>query len=676
MAKDATSLLDQGGAFADHIEGFQPRPQQQAMATAISELLDEGGVLVIEAGTGVGKTFAYLAPVLAAGEKVVLSTGSKALQDQLYFKDLPLVRKALGLSLNSALLKGRSNYLCLHRLGLTLTDGRLPDRKQTSYLRRIDDWSGLTTTGDIAEMTAVPRDAPVWSHVTSTVDNCLGAECDDYQECFVVKARRKAQEADIVVVNHHLFFADMALKEEGFGELLPAADVVVLDEAHQLPDIASTFFSETLSSRQIQEWCRDTRAESLSNASDMPLIRDHLGELEKAVLDLRLAMDAPGQRAPWSQLRDRPAIVEHINLMLTAMQELEKLLEHAAERSKGLETAYERLIELRMRLQALQQPKPDVIQWYETFTRSFVLTSTPLDVAAPLQRCMDAFPCRWVLTSATLAVGESFAHFTSRLGLHEARTMQLDSPFDYWHNSLLYLPAGLPEPQQYDFVSSMVDAALPVIKAAQGRTFMLFTSYRAMNEAAELLRDELDYPLLVQGDSPPRDMIEKFRTLGNAVLLGTASFWEGVDVRGEALSCVIIDKLPFAAPNDPVLEARLDTLRKQGQNPFAEQQLPHAVITLKQGVGRLIRDQADRGVLMICDNRLRTRSYGYTFLNSLPRMPRTQKIEVVQRFFSKEQPLQTPAKPTVPATETAVSVVTTIASDKLEANKPETDSPE
>lgn len=645
MTRDPAHLLDQDGAFADHIEGFQPRPQQQAMAAAISGLMAEGGVLVIEAGTGVGKTFAYLAPVLSAGEKVVLSTGSKALQDQLYFKDLPLVRKALGLSLKSALLKGRANYLCLHRLNLALSDGRLPDRKQVSYLRRIDDWSGLTTTGDIAEMTAVPRDAPVWSHVTSTVDNCLGAECDEYQECFVVKARRKAQEADIVVVNHHLFFADMALKEEGFGELLPAVDVVVLDEAHQLPDIASTFFSETLSSRQLQEWCRDTRAESLSNASDMPDIRDHIDTLEKAVLDLRLAMDAPGQRAPWSRLRDQPAIVEHIGLMLEAMQGLEKLLEHAAERSKGLEMAYERLIELRKRLQALQEPRPDVIQWYETFTRSFALTSTPLDVATPLQRCMDAFPCRWVLTSATLAVGESFTHFTARLGLQEARTLQLDSPFDYWHNSLLYLPANLPEPQQFEFVPAMVEAALPVIEAAQGRTFMLFTSYRAMNQAAELLRDELDYPLLVQGDSPPRDMIDKFRKLGNAVLLGTASFWEGVDVRGEALSCVIIDKLPFAAPNDPVLEARLDTLRKQGQNPFAEQQLPHAVITLKQGVGRLIRDQADRGVLMICDNRLRTRSYGHTFLNSLPRMPRTQKLEVVQRFFSKEQPLHTPKKP-------------------------------
>ncbi len=628
-------------AFATHIEGFQPRPQQQAMAGAIKQLLaaeqTDHNVLIIEAGTGVGKTFAYLAPVLSAGGHVILSTGSKTLQDQLYFKDLPLVRKALGLSVNSALLKGRANYLCLHRLRMTLLDGRLPDRKQVSQLRRIDDWSGLTTTGDVAEMTAVPRDSEIWPKVTSTVDNCLGAECDDYQACFLVKARRKAQEADVVVVNHHLFFADMALKEEGFGELLPTADVVVLDEAHQLPDIASTFFSETLSSRQLQEWCRDTRSESLSHAADVPLIRDHLGALEKAVLDMRLAMDAPGQRAPWSQLRDRPAIVQHTGEMLAAMQALTTLLEQAAERSKGLEACYERLLELRQRLQRLQQPQPEIVQWYETYTRSFALTSTPLDVAVPLQRCMDAFPCRWVMTSATLAVGESFTHFSARLGLQSAQTLQLDSPFDYWHNALLYLPAKLPEPQHFDFVSGLVEAALPVINACGGRTFMLFTSYRAMNEAAALLRDEIDFPILVQGDSPPRDMIEKFRKLGNAVLLGTASFWEGVDVRGEALSCVIIDKLPFAAPNDPVLEARLDTLRQQGQNPFAEHQLPQAVITLKQGVGRLIRDQADCGLLMICDTRLGTRSYGRTFLESLPRMPRTRKLEVVERFFASEK---------------------------------------
>lgn len=647
----AITWLDEGGALAQNLEGFQARPQQQAMAQAITELLAGQGVLVVEAGTGVGKTFAYLVPTLASGERVILSTGSKTLQDQLFFKDLPVVRDALKLPIHAALLKGRANYLCLHRLELTTEEGRFTDRREVGWLRRLESWSRLTETGDIAEMTAIPHDAEIWPKVTSTIENCAGLECEYYSDCFVVKARRKAQEANVVVVNHHLFFADMALKEEGFGELLPAADVIVLDEAHQLPEIASNFFSETLSSRQLLEWSRDTLAEFLVNAKDMPQLRDKLNVLDKAVLDLRLVMDAPGQRSSWLMMRDRPGILEHTNALLEAMQALEEQLVEITERSKGLELCHERIVELRERLARMQVPQRDVIQWFETFTRSFTLTATPLDIAAPLQRCMEALPCRWIMTSATLAVGDSFEHFTKRLGIQEATTLKLDSPFDYWHHALMYLPSGLPEPQQPDFVEKMVAAAIPVIKACGGRTFMLFTSYRAMHEAAELLEGEFDYPMLIQGESPQREMIDKFRELGNAVLLGTASFWEGVDVRGEALSCVIIDKLPFAAPNDPVLEARLETMRREGGNPFADYQLPQAVITLKQGVGRLIRDQEDRGLLMICDARLQTRRYGAVFLDSLPRMPRTQKLEVVERFFSQERPLTPPPNP-LPATPT------------------------
>lgn len=627
-------LLGESGPFARLIEGFQVRPQQQEMLKAIQTAMQTQGTAVIEAGTGVGKTFAYLAPALLCDERVIISTGSKTLQDQLYHKDLPLVRKALKSAVKTALLKGRANYLCLHRMKTTLTEGRLPDRKSVTWLRRIRDWSELTSKGDIAELSAVPHDAEIWGRVTSTTENCLGAECGDYQDCYVVKARRAAQDAGLVVVNHHLFFADMALKEEGFGELLPMADVVVLDEAHQLPEIASSFFSDTLSSRQLLDLKRDTLMEALESASDMPQIRESLGHLEKAVLDLRLAMDTPGQRAPWVRIRNKPAIVNHLQELSDSMDELAVQLEHAAERSKGLESCYARLLEQRARLERLHNPQADSVQWFETFTRGFAITTTPLDVAVPFKKCMDELPCSWVMTSATLAVGQSFEHFNQRMGLDQAETLQLDSPFDYWRNSLLYLPAGLPEPQDRDFISALVDAAIPVINACGGRTFMLFTSYRALNEAAELLRDQIEFPLLIQGESPQRDMIEKFRQMGNAVLLGTASFWEGVDVRGDALSCVIIDKLPFAAPNDPVMEARLEAIRQRGGNPFAEYQIPQAVITLKQGVGRLIRDENDRGVLMICDVRLRTRSYGKIFLDSLPRMPRTQKLEIVERFFA------------------------------------------
>lgn len=631
-------LLGEAGPFAQLIEGFQARPQQQAMLKAVQATMQGQGAAVIEAGTGVGKTFAYLAPALLCDERVIISTGSKTLQDQLYHKDLPLVRKALKSAVKTALLKGRANYLCIHRLNTTLAEGRLPDRKSVTWLRRIRDWSELTSKGDIAELSAVPHDADIWARVTSTTENCLGAECGDYQDCHVVKARRAAQEADLVVVNHHLFFADMALKEEGFGELLPLANVVVLDEAHQLPEIASTFFSDTLSSRQLIDWKRDTLMETLESASDMPQIRELLDRLEKAVLDLRLAMDTPGQRAPWTRIRNKPAIINHLQELQESMSQLAALLENAAERSKGLESCYARLLEQRARLERLHNPASDSVQWFETFTRGFAITTTPLDVAVPFKKCMEELPCSWVMTSATLAVGQSFEHFNQRMGLTEAATLQLDSPFDYWHNSLLYLPANLPEPQDRDFVSALVEAAIPVIKACGGRTFMLFTSYRALNEAAELLRDQIEFPLLIQGESPQRDMIDKFRELGNAVLLGTSSFWEGVDVRGEALSCVIIDKLPFAAPNDPVLEARLESIRQQGGNPFGEYQIPQAVIALKQGVGRLIRDQHDRGVLMICDIRLRTRSYGKIFLDSLPRMPRTQKLEIVERFFVNSIP--------------------------------------
>ncbi len=627
-------VLSAEGPFAKLIKGFQARPQQQAMLQTILSTMQQQSTAIIEAGTGVGKTFAYLVPALLNPERVIVSTGSKTLQDQLYHKDLPLVRKALHSSSKIALLKGRANYLCLYRMELTLTEGRLPDRNSVVWLRRIRDWAALTRTGDIAELSSVPHDADIWQRVTSTVDNCLGMQCKHYQDCHVVKARRNAQEADLLVVNHHLFFADLALKEEGFGELLPSANMVILDEAHQLPEIASGFFSDTFSSRQLLDWKRDTLLEAVENAADMPQIRDALDQFEKAILDLRLAMDVPGQRAPWSTINQKPAIASQLEVLQERFALLTGLLEHAAERSKGLQTAYQRLLEQQARLQRLYTPQADSVQWFETFTRGFTITTTPLDVAVPFRKSLAELPCSWVMTSATLAVGQSFEHFSQRMGMEGATTLQLDSPFDYWHHALLYLPAGLPEPQDRDFVSAVVEASIPVINACGGRTFMLFTSYRALNEAADLLREQIDYPLLVQGESSQRDMIDKFRELGNAVLLGTASFWEGVDVRGEALSCVIIDKLPFAAPNDPVLEARMDAIRQRGGNPFTEYQIPQAVIALKQGVGRLIRDANDKGVLMLCDSRLRTRNYGKIFLDSLPHMPRTQKLDIVKRFFA------------------------------------------
>ncbi len=633
LEQDWDNLLSEEGPLAKAIPGFQAREQQQEMLRAVGYALQNHSATIIEAGTGVGKTFAYLVPAIASGGRVIISTGTKTLQDQLYKKDLPIVINALKVGSKIALLKGRANYLCTYRLRRAQSDGQFDDRRSLSYLQRISDWQVMTFAGDISELNSVPKDSEIWSHVTSTADNCLGSDCEDYETCFVVKARREAQEADVVVVNHHLFFADLALKEEGFGELLPSANAVILDEAHQLPEIASTFFSETLSSRQLLELSRDTLAEALVDASDMPDLRDKLRELDKCVLDLRLAMDKPGLREPWYKIKSKPGVEKEINNLENIFNDLLDLLKIAAERGKGLESCYERLQLQKHRLDNLNNPKAGTVQWYETYTRSFSLISTPLDIADTFKKHLESWPCAWILTSATLAVGKSFDHFTQRIGMESPSELLLDSPFDYWHNALLYAPPNMPEPQHADFIPSVVEASLPIIEACEGRTFMLFTSYRALNEAAELLKDEIDYPILVQGDSSQGEMIKEFRQMGNAVLLGTSSFWEGVDVRGEALSCVIIDKLPFASPGDPVLEARIKSIREHGGNPFFEYQLPQAVIALKQGVGRLIRDGNDKGVLVICDPRLRSKSYGITFLESLPRVPRTSKLDVVQRFF-------------------------------------------
>jgi len=635
--KSAAALLGEKGVFAQVIQGFQVREAQQTMASVIEEVLQTDRSAVIEAGTGVGKTFAYLVPAFLSGGRVIISTGSKTLQDQLYDKDLPLVRHALKLNTRTALLKGRANYLCLERLAMARQDGSFKRRQSLLDLQYAEEWAQRTKQGDIAELMHLNADPEIYSAITSTVDNCLGTECQQYDECFVVKARRKAQEADIVVVNHHLFFADLALKEEGFGELLPSANAVILDEAHQLPEIAANFFSEVVSSRQLHEWVRDMRLQLRLEADDMPALNDQLDVLEKAVHDLRLAMDAPGQRAPWSRIKTQAGVQKHMQLLLDSSAEILEQLTSIAERGKGLQACLLRLQQHTTRLQALQNPQDNRVQWFETYTKSFTLMITPLDIADVFQRHRERFRCAWVFTSATLSVAQSFQHYTQRIGLPDAIEQQLDSPFDYWHHALLYAPQGIPPPQQVNFTSEVVDAALPVIDACGGRTFILFTSYRALQEAAKLLANELDYPLLVQGQLSQRDMIKKFRELGNAVLLGTSSFWEGVDVRGEALSCVIIDKFPFAAPNDPVLEARIQQMRDSGQNPFMDYQLPQAVIALKQGVGRLIRDIHDKGVLMICDPRLVSKPYGQVFMDSLPRMPKTRKLSVVQRFFALQQ---------------------------------------
>ncbi|HCE40808.1 ATP-dependent helicase [Alcanivorax sp. 521-1] len=631
-ARDYLNDIDRFGRLLD---GYRPREPQLRMADAVAEAIRARGTLLVEAQTGTGKTLAYLLPALLSDGPTLVSTGTKSLQDQLFFKDLPVVLKALSLPRKAALLKGRANYLCPYRLELHQEEARFLTRETAEQLQVVAHWAGRTKSGDIAELKQLPEDAPVWPWVTSTADNCLGTECPKYSECPLMNARKEAQEADLVVVNHHLFFADAALRGEGVSELLPSANTVIFDEAHQLPEVAAAFFGDSLSTRQIQELGRDALSEAAHSALDLAALNQHISALDKAGQDLRLSLGEQERRAPWSEVAELPAVREAGEALLDALIDLNDFLEPQARASRGLEACARRASEHVLTLKSILDANgPNRVYWFETFRRTVVLHSTPLSVAGQLRAQREKHPCAWILTSATLSVAGRFEHLQKRLGLDEAETLSLESPFDFKRQAVFYVPENLPAPSSPDYTASLTRAMIPVIRAAEGRTFFLFTSHRALREAAALLREEkLEYPLLVQGEAGRRELLDEFRRLGNAVLLGTSSFWEGIDVRGEALSCVIIDKLPFGSPGDPVAAARIEHINANGGNAFRDYQLPQAVLALRQGAGRLIRDPNDHGLLVVGDPRLVTKGYGRLFLDSLPGMTRTRKVEVVQRFF-------------------------------------------
>ncbi len=702
-------LFSATGPLARAFDGYCERREQIEMAQAVQAAIRDASTVVLEAGTGVGKTAAYLVPALVEGGKVIVSTGTKALQDQLFHRDLPAVRDALGIPVKVALLKGRSNYLCWHHLDRSNQDATLLGSKQeVRDLSAINRFAPLSSTGDKAECTSVPEHAPIWSRVTSTRENCLGSDCPRYADCFVVKARREAQDADVVVVNHHLFFADLMLREEGVPELLPNAQTIVFDEAHQLPDTATLFFGETVSTAQVLDLVRDTLAIGQAQARDAAKWNDMLAPVERAARDLRLCFGPQLQRLSLQQLSADNLLMPTLGQLQDALLALREVLEEAAQRGPDLANLHRRCNDLLQRLKAWGAPErasePELC-WVDVASHGVQLHRTPISVADVFRRqrlgmdpnavdtdkaspepdadddaddeaeMVDAFartpsgdddeddlqalmsgrsdvadntddasppappPRRaWVFTSATLAVKSDFRHFTEALGLEDATCASWASPYDYPSQAMLYVPAGLPLPNDPTHTDAVVDAALPLIRANRGRAFVLCTSLRAVARAAERLKQAFQaagdpFPVLQQGEAPRPTLLDDFRRTGNAVLVGSHSFWEGIDVKGDALTLVVIDKLPFAPPDDPVLAKRLEMLTQSGGNAFMSHQVPQAIIALKQGAGRLIRSETDRGVLMICDTRLIDKPYGRRIWQSLPPMKRTRAEADVVAFL-------------------------------------------
>ena len=638
---DLDSVFSATGPLARVINDFRARPFQLEMARAVADAIAARSVLVAEAGTGTGKTFAYLVPALLSGGKVVLSTGTKTLQDQLFDRDIPTVRRALNVPLTVALLKGRANYVCHYHLERAMDAGRLATREEAHHLGEIARFARSTVTGDKADCPTVPENAAAWSYATSTRENCLGAQCPRYDACFIMEARRQALAADVVVVNHHLFFADLVLRDEGVAELLPACNTVIFDEAHQLPDTATLFFGESVSTSQLIGLARDARLEGAAIAKDYAPLPEAAQALDRAARDLRLAFQQDGGRFPAGALDANADFGPGLDSVLVRLDRLAGELKGQAERSEGLRRCWQRALELAEQLERWRSGVDEArVKWVEVFGHSLHLNSTPLSIAGIFGSQVEDHARGWIFTSATLSVNRDFGHYCGQMGLKAARTASWDSPYDFANQALLYIPERLPDPNTPAHTEAVVEAALPVIEAAGGGAFLLFTSLRAMRNGHERLRQAfvdrgLDYPLLVQGEGSRSEMLVRFRDLGNAVLVCSQSFWEGVDVRGEALSLVVIDKLPFAPPDDPVLAARIEQMNREGRSAFFEYQLPEAVITLKQGAGRLIRDETDRGVLMICDPRLLTRGYGKRILGSLPPMRYTRSAKEAAAFFRR-----------------------------------------
>ncbi|HEX6635811.1 MAG TPA: ATP-dependent DNA helicase [Usitatibacter sp.] len=649
---DLDAIFSEAGPLARAVPGFRHRREQVEFARAVLEAIEGKAALIAEAGTGTGKTFAYLVPALLAGGRVIVSTGTKTLQDQLYHRDLPRVRDALGVRADVALLKGRANYVCLHHLELAASQGTFAVREEASHLQKIASFAARTMSGDRSECAEVPEGSGAWAQATSTRENCLGSACKHYQDCFVMKARKRAAEADVVVVNHHLFFADVALRDEGAADLLPEANTVVFDEAHHLPDLARVFFGQSLSTNQLVELARDVRTAEAAHARESTVMGDAAIAMENAAREVRIALGAAAGRVALTALRERAAFERALAALEERLAGLAKQLRAQEERAEEIrncrmraEEYYARVIEWREAGERTrgdaygEAPAADFVRWIEAYPQSAALYLTPLDVGRILGETMKAGERAWIFTSATLSVNGDFSHFQSEMGLGAARTVAWPSPYDFGSQALLYVPQGLPDPNSEGYVEAVIDAAWPVVRASGGHAFLLFTSLRAMDRgydrlAAKLASAGLRWPLLLQGTGSKNELLERFRRSPHAILVASQSFWEGVDVKGEQLSVVVIDRLPFNPPDEPVLAACIERINRAGGNAFMDYQLPRAVIALKQGAGRLIRDETDRGALVICDPRLVDKPYGKRIWRALPPFRRTRALADVEAFFA------------------------------------------
>ncbi len=638
-SENAAFILGSKGPFADRLKQFKVRESQVAMAQAIEEVVNNKKTLLAESGTGTGKTFAYLVPIITSGKKTLISTGTKHLQEQLFHRDIPLVLDTLADSAKVSLLKGRSNYLCLHRMMLLRGSARQLDKSQLNDLELITHWSSSSRNGDIGDLSEVAEDSRIWPNVTSTVDNCIGQNCSYFEDCYVNKARKEALASDVVVVNHHLFFADKSLKEDGFGALLPDVETVVFDEAHQLPDIASNFLGDSFSSWQVMELGVDTRAAESQEKSLLSKLLPSLDEIDKLVADYRLSLGLSERRVAWDDLLEEvPALPKKLAMLAEKLTELSEILEKASAVGEALARCYERCLELAQSCQRLVHREDDgsQVRWVEIARRTFRIHETPLNIGEELSQYFGNSEQARIFTSATLSIDGNFEHFQQLVGLKsDVRQEAWDSPFDYFNQSALYVPEAMPPPKSDEFASALYDRVLPVLRASEGAAFVLFTSFRIMKLFEQQLTELEEFKVLTQGETSKRELLNSFVNTPNSVLLGTMSFWEGVDVPGDALRCVVIDKLPFESPFDPVIKARLAKMQEDGDNPFMNYQVPRAVITLRQGAGRLIRSAQDKGVLMVCDTRLRTTHYGKVFLNSLPHMRRTHDELKICAFLER-----------------------------------------